>query len=177
MKKREAGQGSLFKRNDGRWEGRVVIGYNEQNKPITKRVTSKDKLECEKKLDEILKYQNLSLHRKDDKTPFGEWLEFWYSNYIKPKLNLKTQENYEYYIHTYIMPYLNGIELRDLTQSVFLNYCNNLKNFGRKKGTETHGTTLSDKVIKECYTICKAALNKAVEDTLSNKIMKAYIKL
>ena len=43
MKKREAGQGSLFKRNDGRWEGRVVIGYNEQNKPITKRVTSKDK--------------------------------------------------------------------------------------------------------------------------------------
>ena len=54
MKKREAGQGSLFKRNDGRWEGRVVIGYNEQNKPITKRVTSKDKLECERKLDEIL---------------------------------------------------------------------------------------------------------------------------
>ncbi len=164
MKKREAGQGSLFKRNDGRWEGRVVIGYNEQNKPITKRVTSKDKLECERKLNEILKYQNLSLHLKDDRTPFGEWLEFWYSNYVKPKLNLKTQDNYEYYIYTYIMPYLNGIELRDLTESVFLNYCNNLKNFGRKKGTETHGTTLSDKVIRECYTICKAALNKAVEE-------------
>ena len=39
-KKRKAGQGTLRKRSDGRWEGRIVIGYNEKGLPITKGVTA-----------------------------------------------------------------------------------------------------------------------------------------
>ena len=53
-KKRTAGDGLLHKRKDGRWEGRIVIGYDEKNLPITKNVTSKSKSECERKL-QILK--------------------------------------------------------------------------------------------------------------------------
>ena len=34
--KRKSGEGLLRKRNDGRWEGRVVIGYDEKGLPITK---------------------------------------------------------------------------------------------------------------------------------------------
>ena len=45
-KKRKAGQGTLRKRSDGRWEGRIVIGYNEKGLPITKGVTASEKGKC-----------------------------------------------------------------------------------------------------------------------------------
>lgn len=35
-KKRKGGTGSVHLRKDGRWEGRLVIGYDENNWPKTK---------------------------------------------------------------------------------------------------------------------------------------------
>ena len=49
-KKRKAGQGTLRKRSDGRWEGRIVIGYNEKGLPITKGVTASEKANVLKSL-------------------------------------------------------------------------------------------------------------------------------
>ena len=37
MAKRKRGGGSLHLRKDGRWEGRVVIGYDEKGLPVTKK--------------------------------------------------------------------------------------------------------------------------------------------
>ena len=48
--KRKQGEGTLRQRADGRWEGRIVIGYNENGDPKTKSVTAKTKFECEEKL-------------------------------------------------------------------------------------------------------------------------------
>ena len=50
-KRREAGQGLLRKRKDGRWEGRIVIDYDEKGLPITKTVTSKSKTEGQAKME------------------------------------------------------------------------------------------------------------------------------
>ena len=51
-KKRKYGTGTVRKRTDGRWEGRVVIGY-EDGQPKTKNVLAKTKAECLKKLEEL----------------------------------------------------------------------------------------------------------------------------
>ena len=37
-KKRKKGEGTIRLRKDGRWEGRVVIGYDEGGNPKTKNV-------------------------------------------------------------------------------------------------------------------------------------------
>lgn len=52
-KKRKSGTGTVRLRKDGRWEVRVVIGYNENNKPITKNVLAKSKAECIDKLEKL----------------------------------------------------------------------------------------------------------------------------
>ena len=52
-KRREGGQGLLRKRKDGRWEGRIVIDYDEKGLPITKTVTSKSKTECQAKMEKL----------------------------------------------------------------------------------------------------------------------------
>ena len=75
-KKREAGSGSITKRKDGRWEGRVVIGYDEKNLPKTKNVLAKTKSECVEKLKQL---QEQYAPPKSDKIklemPFGECVQ------------------------------------------------------------------------------------------------------
>mgnify|MGYP003295725317 CR=1 FL=1 len=52
-KKRKSGEGTLRKRADGRWEGRVVVGYDENNRAITKSVTAKERYKCLEKLEQL----------------------------------------------------------------------------------------------------------------------------
>lgn len=49
-RKRKNGEGTVRLRKDGRWEGRVVIGYDEKGLPKTKNVLAKTKGECVEKL-------------------------------------------------------------------------------------------------------------------------------
>ena len=48
-RKRKNGEGTVRLRKDGRWEGRVVIGYDEKGLSKTKNVLAKTKGECEEK--------------------------------------------------------------------------------------------------------------------------------
>ena len=52
-KRRKAGEGSLSKRKDGRWEARVVVSYDEKGMPKTKNVTAKTKIACLEKLERL----------------------------------------------------------------------------------------------------------------------------
>ena len=65
----------------------MVIGYDEKNLPKTKNVLAKTKSECVEKLKQL---QEQYAPPKSDKIklemPFGEWMDFWYQNYSKPKL-------------------------------------------------------------------------------------------
>lgn len=49
-RKRKNGEGTVRLRKDGRWEGRIVIGYDENGLPKTKNVLAKTKGECIEKL-------------------------------------------------------------------------------------------------------------------------------
>ena len=51
--RRKKGSGSVRERSDGRWEGRVIVGYDDNGKPIQKSVFAKTKTECNKKLKQL----------------------------------------------------------------------------------------------------------------------------
>ena len=52
-KRRANGKGTLRQRSDGRWEGRVVVGYDDKGLPITKNVLAHTKTECAEKLEKL----------------------------------------------------------------------------------------------------------------------------
>ena len=52
-KRRKHGDGSVRLRKDGRWEGRVVIGYDEKGLPKTKNVLAKTQTGCAAKLRDL----------------------------------------------------------------------------------------------------------------------------
>ena len=53
-RKRKNGQGTVRLRSDGRWEGRHIVGYDENGKPKTKNVLAKTRAECEEKLKVLI---------------------------------------------------------------------------------------------------------------------------
>ena len=83
-RKRKSGEGTVRLRKDGRWEGRVVIGYDEKGLPKTKNVLAKTKGECVKKLKALKETAAPPVSSKvRADMPFGEWLDHWYETYSK----------------------------------------------------------------------------------------------
>ena len=103
-RKRKSGEGTVRLRKDGRWEGRVVIGYKENGYPQTKNVLAKTKAECLEKLEKLKEeYGPPKKENIKADMPFGEWIDFWYQNYSKPKLRPTTQQGYEMRIYPHII--------------------------------------------------------------------------
>ena len=75
-RKRKNGEGTVRLRKAGRWEGRVVIGYDDKGLPKTKNVLAKTKAECVEKL-KMLKdaLAPPALPRIKADMPFGGWME------------------------------------------------------------------------------------------------------
>ena len=117
MAKRKYGDGSVFERKDGRWEGRLVVGYKENGYAKTKSVTAPTKTECEEKLKKLREEVGRRSERIKPDMPFGDWLDFWYQNFSKPKLRPTTQACYEGRIYTHIIPQIGQIPLCKLTQN------------------------------------------------------------
>ena len=52
-KRRPDGDGLIRKRNDGRWEGRIVVGHKSDRKPIYRSVFAKTQKELMPKLNTL----------------------------------------------------------------------------------------------------------------------------
>ena len=166
-KRRKYGDGSVRLRKDGRWEGRVVIGYDEKSLPKTKNVLAKTKTECTAKLKALrerlaapateLPKAGLSL---------GDWLGRWYQDYKKASLRANTQMSYERRIYQHIIPALGGIQLDKLTTGDIQGFYTDLKKNGRLLRTELYGEGLSDQTARGIHTTLHAALDRAVEEKL-----------
>jgi len=166
-KRRKQGDGTIRLRKDGRWEGRVVIGYNDKGLPITKNVLAKTKADC---ADKLKKLQGSCNHQPSGKLRpdmlFGDWLDFWYQNYSKPKLRPKTQLDYENNIYQHIIPALGKIPLNKLTSNDLQQFYAQMKKNGRLNRTDVYGDGLSDRMVRACHTRCRTALDKAVREKL-----------
>ena len=166
-KKRKNGEGMLRKRSDGRWEARVVIGYDENNLPRTKNVTAVNKEKCLEKLEKLK--QEIGIvqpNRTKTDMAFGEWIDFWYNQYAKITLKPTTQSEYESLIYKHIIPEIGNIELNKLTQNDLQQFYSRLKTKGRLIRTEIYGESLSDRMVRACHTSCRKSLEKAVEENL-----------
>ncbi len=167
MGKRKAGDGLIRQRKDGRWEGRIVVSYDEKGLPKTKNVLAKTKRECQEKLEKLkAEIGALPVEAPKGGMKFGEWLDQWYRTFIQPGIRPGTRENYELRIYKHIIPALGEVPLNKLTQSDLIQFYTQLKANGRIQYTETLGAGLSDRTVRSCHAIIKQALKKAAEDRL-----------
>ena len=165
-KKRAKGEGTLRLRKDGRWEGRIVIDYREDGRPITKNVTAKTKTECCAKLEKLKEQYGRHTDKIKSDMPFGDWIDFWYRTYSKHTIRLTTQTEYENRIYNHIIPDIGKISLNKLSQSDLQQFYARVKNSGRKIRAETLGPGLSDRMVRAVHANCRMALQRAVQEGL-----------
>ena len=80
-KRRPAGDGMVRKREDGRWEGRIVVGHKKNGAPIFQHAYAHTQKELTEKLHQnIERYQDVEL-TEDSRMTLGEWLDRWLTDY------------------------------------------------------------------------------------------------
>ena len=107
---------NIFKRKDGRWEGRYISSYNENGKAIYRSVYSKTYLETKRKL-EMAKNNSLNLRKTNTVNTFGDLLNYWLEfNCSKNKQT--TQNKYEFLIKKHIEPELGKVKLNKISSAM-----------------------------------------------------------
>ena len=76
-KRRPSGDGMVRKREDGRWEGRIVIGHKENGDPIFRYIYADTQKALTAKLRQnITAYQGVDL-TEECRMTLSEWLDRW----------------------------------------------------------------------------------------------------
>ena len=93
-KRRPSGDGMVRKRDDGRWEGRIVVGHKANGDPIFRHVYAKTQKALTEKLHQSIEcYQDVEL-TEDSRMTLGEWLDRWLAEYKDGTIRPGTLEGY-----------------------------------------------------------------------------------
>ena len=161
-RKRANGEGSIRKRKDGRWEGRIVAGHKDNGNPIFRYVLAPTQKELLVKL-----HQSMELHRDveledSDGMTLGEWLDRWLAEYAAGTVRESTLRGHRHYIDHYIKPRLGQKKLSALTTNDVQKLYSWLKQSGRIRAHPTLGHQLSNETICHIHCTLHHALDAAV---------------
>ena len=151
------------KRDDGRWEGRIVIGHKENGEPLFRHVYAKTQNAL---LDKL--HQNIECYRdveltEDSRMTLGQWLDRWLTEYKAGTVRPGTLEGYRRYIEYYIKPQLGDKQISLLSQQDIQRMYRRLKTEGRIHEHPEMGHQLSDSMVRHIHSTLHAALKDAVQ--------------
>ena len=168
-KKRPDGDGTVRKRSDGRWEGRIVIGHKEDGAPIFKSVFAKTQKELMPKLHtSINEYRGVELSGNSNMT-LSEWMERWMIEYAAPTLRSSTVNGYTSDIKNHIRPALGEKQIRFITRNDVQKFYNTLRK--KKSQNRIHGIekTLADSTVRGIHLLLHEIMDAAVQARLISK--------
>ena len=104
-KRRPSGDGMVRKREDGRWEGRIVVGHKENGDSIFRYIYADTQKELTAKLRQYIDiYRGVDLTEQSRMT-LGEWLDQWLED-IAGTIRPNTMTRYQGTVARHIKPYL-----------------------------------------------------------------------
>ena len=186
MAKRAKGTGTLRKRTDGRWEGRLYLGKDENGKNQYKTVTSKKKSECQNKLDKLIAEEEK--RKRNENFKYGdcvnptveEWNRIYIEDFCTGYLKPKTISGYKSMIKNYINPYLGKYHLRDLSKLICQQYIMDIYENGRINQEGIIDKNPTDKLnmpkdrVKGMTTLTKEQSNRLLEEAFNSGCFEFY---
>ena len=151
---------NIYKRKDGRWEGRFIAGRMENGKIIYKSVYAKSYTEVKVLLqDKRIEFQE-NLRKKELETTIKEtsltdFLAEWIEN-IRPKIKESSYIKYNSMIKHYIIPNIGEKKLSQISYSTLEEFTNQLLLEGGSKNS-----VLSSKTVNDTLTLLKSAFRYA----------------
>ncbi len=151
---------NIYKRKDGRWEGRFITGRTENGKIIYKSVYAKSYTEVKILLQEKRVEFQEKLHKEEVETTIketsltnflAEWLES-----IRPKIKESSYIKYNSMIKHYIIPNIGEKKLSQISYSTLEDFTNQLLLEGGY-----HNSVLSSKSVNDTLMLLKSAFRYA----------------
>ena len=111
--RRGRGEGSITKRNDGRWMARVDLGWQD-GKRRRKTIYGRTKRDVQEKLREVLHRTDHGMAPVGEQETVGTFLRRWLE-VRKTGIRPRTYESYEQVVRTHVLPSLERFRLAKLT--------------------------------------------------------------
>lgn len=164
-KRRPSGDGMVRKRDDGRWEGRIVVGHKENGDSIFRYIYADSQKELTVKLRQnIDAYQGIDLTERS-KMALGEWLDTWLEQ-MAVTLRPGTLEHYRRDMENHVKPRLGAKLLTQLTATDLRKLYDTLKRNGRMKPRSSQSSGLSSTTVHGIHTTLHHALKAARDQGL-----------
>ncbi len=154
MGRRANGDGTIFKRKDGRWSAQVYVTLSDGTR---KRVciTKKDRESVRVKLRELLEREHQRIPYSDKEWRVGDYLDYWLSDVQSTNLRETSISEYARLIRTYLRPAVGGyilgtLNVRDVREAL--------------KSMRANGCPVAS--LRKCLQILTTCLNCAMREEL-----------
>ncbi len=146
MPKRGNGEGTVYKRKDGRWEGAVTLEGGKR-----KRVYGDTRREAQERMTELLRAQQLGRLLAEPSQTVSHYLNHWLEDQIRLKVRPSTYESYALNVRR-LTPYIGQVRLDRLKPSHIQRCYKDLLETG-----------LSARSVDQAHRVLRAALRQAVK--------------
>ena len=164
-KRRPSGDGMVRKREDGRWEGRIVVGHKENGDSIFRYVYADTQKELTTKLRQnIGAYQGVDL-TEESRMTLSEWLDRWLEQ-MSLTLRPDTLKRYRGDMDRHVKPRLGQKRLTQLTAEDLRELYRFLLEQGRIAPRPGLGPGLSPATVRGIHAALHQALQAAADQCL-----------
>lgn len=124
-KKRSNGEGSIYQRADGKWTGKISLGYDPAtHKRLRKVVYGRTKQDVRAKLTELLSKTDRGVTVNTRSQSVASFLNHWLNDVAKHKVRPSTYRSYEQIVRNHLIPGLGTYSLDKLTPQVIQKFIN-----------------------------------------------------
>ena len=165
-KRRPSGDGMVRKREDGRWEGRIVVGHKGNGDSIFRYIYADTQKELTTKLRQnIDAFQGVEL-TEQSKMTLAQWLDEWLEKHMTGTVRPGTLEGYRKDMDNHVKPYLGEKLLIKLTSDDLRELYQLLLERGRKLPRQNCGPGLAPATVRGIHATLHHALKTAVDEGL-----------
>lgn len=151
---------NIYKRKDGRYEGRYVIGKKQNGKTRFGYVYGYQYADVKRKLliRKAKHFEELTNDENLNRYTVANWVQYWMQEELLGNIKPSSYQTYNNLFNKHILPSLGKIYISDLTTSMILDLITKLENSG-----------LSYSTISGAYRILSAAMRYAFEEGILKK--------
>jgi len=115
-RRRSQGEGSVFRREDGKWRGALDLGWID-GKRVRRWVYGATEREVLDKLADLREAQRHGQNLAARQYSFGEWLDEWMALKRRQGTRATTLRGYEWLIRQHVRPALGSVRLHKLSST------------------------------------------------------------
>lgn len=112
-RRRGNGEGSIYRRKDGRWVGQYIVHTDKG--PKYKYIYGRSRQAVAEKLTKAIADRDGGLVFDASALTLGEYLTRWLNDSVRDSVKQRTLENYEYVVRRHLVPTLGHVKLKALS--------------------------------------------------------------